>query len=1065
MTSQNNNGIFEELLVYRKSYPPNAHTTPLHPNDYANALIQHVSKEVGNRIAQLAMEGRFEDIQKLIEPFLDQKDSLTSYFEMPFKAIHYSYLNRFIPNYSNMFLTAPNLITNYGIGKQNLYKTIKHEMQSADGADFMVSFIRWKGLQLLLQSFDELLKHRKPIRVLTSTYLNYTEPKALQRLFELENVEVKIFNSGNKSFHTKAYLFSRDSKLNTGIIGSSNISRAAFVDGYEWNVKLPDVPHIPVYAQASQLFEEMWSDPKAIPLSKELLEDYKITYEAKKIGEPKRPSFVPINGLGTVAESKTEYGSNQQRKIEPNFMQQEALTSLQHTREEGYQKGVVIAATGTGKTYLSAFDVHSFDPEKLLFLAHRDELLSNAQKTFAEVFGTQDKMGKLTGTDKDWEKAFLFSTVQTMHREETLYQFSRDHFDYIIVDEFHHAHATTYQKILEYFRPKFLLGLTATPERMDGRDVLALCDFNVVYEIRLHKALELELLAPFHYFGLHDPTVDYNEISMQNGYFVEKSLVKALNTNNRVDYIIEMIEKYGYDGDRLISLGFCSSIEHASFMTKEFNKRGYSSTFLTGEDSPKVRQETVARLQNEDDSLQVIFTVDIFNEGIDIPELNLLLFLRPTESATVFIQQLGRGLRKTDSKQFVTILDFIGNYRKSFVVPLALTGQTNHHAFDRDSLRKAIETDFSELPDGCNVELEEISRLQIMDKLDQIRMDSVKMLSDLYMQFRKELGRTPEINDFLYHEQAPSLFYFIRKFGSWVETKEKMNDLNEFDSSLLLNQTKLEFVRSLEKMLPIKWPYEYLILDLALRNDVVDESLVLSELQNRFHIHASAERHSSFIHRAMIRLSDHCGITNKSLIKMRERQFSLDPEKKAFLSEDHYRKYIVERVEFGLTEFRRTHRTELAFNNQHGISLYQNYTRNDLQFLFQSEAKEGSWREGVSRVGDHYLLFINLNKDEDVKDHLRYHDYFIDNQHFHWQSQTSTSHSSPRGKDFINSKERGKHIHLFVRKFEKMYGMSLPFMYLGEVEYVRSHGDKPMNITWRLSAPLPQDIFNDFLIR
>lgn len=344
-------------------------------------------------------------------------------------------------------------------------------------------------------------------------------------------------------------------------------------------------------------------------------------------------------------------------------MQEKALKNLQHTRKNGNNKGVIIAATGTGKTYLSAFDVKEFNPKKLLFIAHREELLDNAIETFKQVISKQEIFGKITGTVKEFDKPFLFSTVQSLHKDETLHRFKRDEFDYLIVDEFHHAEAPTYKKIIDYFQPKFLLGLTATPERMDGRDVLALCDHNIVYEIRLKDALEANLLAPFHYFGVSDHTVDYSKIPLKNGFFDEDILVNALKTNERTDFIIEMINTYGYHGDRMIDLGFCTNIEHAKYMSEEFNKRGYHTTYLTREHSIDYRENVIKQLEDENHPLELIFTVNIFNEGIDIPKLNLILFLRPTESSTIFIQQLGRGLRKVEGKEFVTILDFIGNYQ------------------------------------------------------------------------------------------------------------------------------------------------------------------------------------------------------------------------------------------------------------------------------------------------------------------------------------------------------------------------------------------------------------------
>jgi superfamily II DNA or RNA helicase/HKD family nuclease len=1052
------NGLFEELMLKNKQYPESKRSFPLHPQQYADALIQQISRDIGERIHNLAQEGSFDEMFALANNIRQQINSLQDELRTPLQAVHYNLDERPIPVYPEMFLTNPELITNDGLShSKNLYKMLKFELLTADAADFMVSFIRWSGLQLLLRPFDELNKQNKRIRILTSTYMKITEPKALQRLLELDNVEVKIYSTGNKSFHTKAYMFNRSSGMDTTIIGSSNMSKSALESGYEWNVKLPNSAHIPVGEQAHQIFEQMWADEAAIPLTSEFLQEYKKEYDTKVQRAQKLSPIIDKNER--IKHARLLSGSSKSsEQPKPSPMQKQALESLYHTRANGYTKGVIIAATGTGKTYLSAFDVQQFDAKKLLFLAHRDELLENAKDTFEHVFRDTRQYGKLTGTVKEWDRPFLFSTVQTMYRDDVLSKFSRDHFDYLIVDEFHHAQADTYRKVLDHFHPEFLLGLTATPERLDGRDVLALCEHNVVHEVRLREALEQNLLAPFHYFGVYDETVNYEDIETKGGLFNEEALVKALSTHKRADFVRDMIEKYKHDGEQLKAIGFCARVDHATFMATKFTDMGYEAIALSGNDIPAYRQEVIRRLENDEDPLQIIFSVDILNEGVDIPKLNMLLFLRPTESATIFIQQLGRGLRKVEGKEYVTVLDFIGNYQKSFVVPLALSGQINHRAFDRDSLRVAVESEFADLPAGCYVDLEEVSRQQILEKLDNIRMDSKQMLMDLYKQFRKELGRSPELEDFLYTENAPSLVYFLRKYGTWVETKLKMDDLNESDRALLASGLSLEIVQRLEQMLPLKWPYEFVILHEAINNLVVTPELVITELKRRFGSQVIAEQQLPYIERAMTRLTETYKKQKWAFGQISDGSFILDQKIRTAWCD-----YLQQRLEYGLIDFRRTYKPDIFFENQTGVVPYQNYTREDLMFLFKSNAKPGSWREGISKVDNHYLLFINLNKDDNTAEHLQYHDFFYDQKHFSWQSSNPTSHESERGQEYVNHKERDTHIHLFVRKFEKMHGMTLPFTYLGEVDYITSHGDKPMTIKWRLHNSIPDDLFNDLI--
>ncbi|MFK7693057.1 DUF3427 domain-containing protein [Paenibacillus sp. HJGM_3] len=1057
-------GIFEEIFHKNRSYPANQHTFNLHPAKHTTSLIQQVLRDLSDTFKYYEENNQFHEILMLTNQ-LKRLLPINSDHEvdLPLKAIHYRNDEMEIPLYPEFFLSNPLLITNSSADNIHLFKALKYELLTADHAYFMVSFVRWSGLQLLLRVIDDFRVNNpnRKIMILTSTYLKITEPKALRRLLELPHIETKVFDSGKVSFHTKAYLFERTSNLHTAIIGSSNLTYSALHTGHEWNVKLPGTTFHSIFESAHKAFAKYWKDPHAIPLTTTLIDAYEKEYNNKKV--------MLVNPY--VAAQHVDFTENvaspqeSQEQIIPNKMQRGALQALQETRQNKHYKAVVIAATGTGKTYLSAFDVKDFGAKTMLFLAHRDEILESSMKTFQQVFGHVDLYGKLTGTSKEGHKPFLFSTVQTLSRDEVLSIYQSDHFEYIIVDEFHHAEASTYKKVLDYFKPKFLLGLTATPERMDGRDVLALCDHNVVYEIRLRDALEEGLLTPFRYFGLGDPTVNYEDIGTQsNGLFIETELVRVLNTHERVDYVIQMIRKYGHDGHYMKALGFCASIEHAKYMSDEFNQRGFSAGYLTGNDSPELRQQLIRRLEEDADPLQIIFTVNIFNEGVDIPKVNVVLFLRPTESATIFIQQLGRGLRRVQGKEYVTILDFIGNYQKSFIVPLALSGQHNHKAFDRDSLRVAIETEFADLPDGCFVDLEEISRKQILAKIETIRMDRDLMLMDLYNQFRKELGRSPEVEDFLYVDGAPSLHFFVTKYGSWVETKKKMKDLNDFDNRILKDELLLQVIQRLETMLPIKWPYELSVLGLAIEKGLVSFEDVVADLEFRFAIHISIEQQANKIYRAMTKLADVQSRQNWSFGMADHGKFWLAPAIREMLAADPLvKKYVIERIEYGLGEFRRVYRPSTFFHSEKNVILYQNYTRNDLIYLFESEAKEGSWREGVSRVGNHYLLFINLNKGERVAEHLMYHDYFVDQQHFHWQSQNATSHDSTVGQNYIHHQTRDIHIHLFVRKFEKMHGAVLPFTYLGEIDYVSSHGDKPMNITWKLQQPIPEALYLDFM--
>ena len=746
-------------------------------------------------------------------------------------------------------------------------------------------------------------------------------------------------------------------------------------------------------------------------------------------------------------------------------MQQQALDNLTKVRNNGEERAVAIAATGTGKTYLAAFDAYQFKPKRVLFLAHRDELLVGAIETFSKVFEDENLCGKLTGKTKEIEKPFLFSTVQTLSRDNNLNSFDPEDFDYIVVDEFHHAQASTYLKIIAYFTPQFLLGMTATPERMDGRDILKLCNYNIVCDVRLKDALAMGLLAPFHYFGVADETVDYDSIEKQrSGLFVEGKLVEQLNTVERVDYIIEQMEKYDCDSQSRCALGFCVNREHAFFMSESFNNRGITSTVLTGLSDPQERQQQIKNLQDPGHPLELIFTIDIFNEGVDIPKVNLLLFLRPTESSTIFIQQLGRGLRKFEGKEYVTVLDFIGNYQNSFMVPLALAGEGGRKDFDKEYLKRAVTHEFADLPAGCYVELDEVAKEKIISKLDTIRLDKAEYLKQLYLQFKKDLGGSPDILDFFTAENAPNPNFFFSKFRSLYNTKIKCGDQEGNSPQLQNNQFLQEVAERLEAMTPLKWPYEFAILLIALETEVssITTADIEQRLSNYFNLAIDREQHSSLILSAMNELALPYKKTNWVFGEPHNGQFKIDPAFIALIQTDLYVKtYIQDRLSYGMKLFRRQFKPEAFLQDGERFILYQNYTRNDIQFLSEDTAKKGTWREGVKRIGQDYFLFINLNKDEEVDDHLHYKDYFMDPRTFHWQSQNQTSHSSTVGQHFVHHRETGHRIHIFVRKMVKQYNITLPFMYLGQADYVDSNGDKPMSIVWKLHHSVPLDIYED----
>ena len=906
-------GIIEEIYLNEKEYPSSNLIQKLSVDEYVETLTMHAANIIGDKLKGLANEDKYNEIFQLIEQVHDIAGTEGKEFNQPLSMITYSDGQDTIPVKEDLFLTRVDVLYNDAHKIKNFFKTLAYEMQTSDEIYFLVSFIKMSGAQLLTRELIALEKRGVPVKILTTTYLNITEAKAIRHLLQFKNVEVKILPLKNESFHTKAYLFKRKSNQNTVIIGSSNISHSALINGHELNVKIPHTQHMPAYEQTMNFFNKMWAHEKAIFPTEEFLVQYE---QYQKTESQLVPSF--------TFEREAPYLEN--TDIRPNEMQKEALKNLVFTRKNGHSKGVVIAATGTGKTYLSAFDVQQFQPKRLLFIAHREELLDSAIKTYSSLFQDEFLCGKITGKEKDFDKRFIFSTIQSLSKDNTLNKFIPDEFDYIIIDEFHHAEAPTYKKVIDYFNPKFLLGLTATPERMDGRNVLELCDNNIVYEIRLRDALEAKLLVPFHYFGLTDHTVDYEKVELFNGHYEENSLVRALSTFTRVEFIIDKMKTYGHDGDSLHGLGFCVNIEHAKYMSAEFTKRGFVSECLTGEDSVEYRQATIKRLEDPNDELIMIFTVNIFNEGIDIPKVNLMLFLRPTESSTIFIQQLGRGLRKIEDKEYVTVLDFIGNYKKSFIIPLALSGQYNAKAFDTDSLRVAVLHEFADSPGGSVVQLDPIAQREILNRIDNIKLSSVAVLKEMYAQFKYDLGRSPEIIDFLYSEEAPSLKFFIYKFKSWVKTKAYMKDINTFDEEILANAFKYEIIERIESMLSIKWPYEYAVIYLAKSKKEVSIHDVVQWLTKRFDLQIIREEHETLIVRAMDRLSKRHKKHKWSFGELKNEVFYIENTISELFNDDRYASYVMERLEYGLIDFRRSFRTDLVFNQRKKL-LYTEITR------------------------------------------------------------------------------------------------------------------------------------------
>ena len=672
-----------------------------------------------------------------------------------------------------------NLNSNSTTGdKDHLYPNLKQSFKTATTIDIIVSFLMESGVKLLLQDLKEALKRGVKIRILTGNYLKITQPQALYLLkSELKDkVDLRFYNNPNKSFHPKAYMFHNpiDSEI---YIGSSNISKGALTSSIEWNYRFLKSNAPNDFKIFYDTFEDLFNNHSLI-ITDEVLKNYSKQWTRPKVYKDME---------------KEDKEDNVINIFEPRGAQIEALYSLEKSREEGFDKGLVVAATGIGKTYLAAFDSVKYN--KILFIAHREEILKQAAQSFKNVRNSND-IGFFYGNQKDTNNSFIFALVQTLGKDEYLNEeyFSKDYFDYIVVDEFHHAVSNNYRKIINYFTPKFLLGLTATPERLDSKDVFALCDYNMVYEVRLKDAINKGWLVPFRYYGIYDDTVNYEGIDYKNGKYDDKQLEEALMLNKRGELILNHYLKYNSKR----AMGFCSSKHHAEYMAKVFNENNIPAVAVySGEKGEYSEERNLALSKLTSGELKVIFSVDMFNEGLDIPSIDMVMFLRPTQSPTIFLQQLGRGLRKSKDKYYLNVLDFIGNYKKSNLVPFLLSGQE----YSAVESKKNKQNDY-EFPEECIVDFDfriiDIFKNQAereMKVKDKIK-EQFEVVSDMLGHRPSRLELFTYMDDEVY-KNIKSIKKEMNPFSNYLEYIKENDKLTD-DEEILYNSRGREFINMIE---------------------------------------------------------------------------------------------------------------------------------------------------------------------------------------------------------------------------------------------------------------------------
>ena len=903
-------------------------------------------------------------------------------------------------------LYQPELLVNRKRPPKKVLTTIIQELTNCDGFFISVAFVTASGVATLINSLKMLETKGIKGKILVSQYLNFTQPEALRKLLKLKNIELKI--SVKENAHSKGYIFKTSDCYNL-IIGSSNLTAQALSTNREWNLKVSGLHSSSIVEKILGEFESDFA--QAIDVTPDFIGKYAIIYKKQ---------------LLFYQQAKSTELEEDDSQISPNSMQIEALKNLVNLRAAKKNKALLISATGTGKTYLSAFDAKVVNPQRLLFVVHRLNIAKKSMESFKRIFGDEKTMGLYSGSIRELENDFIFCTVQTISKQSHLDLFKKNHFDYIIIDETHRAGADSYQRVVDYFEPRFLLGMTATPERTDGNDIFSLFDHNIAYEIRLNRAMEEDMLCQFHYYGVTDISVDDTVLENAREF-------KFLTAKERVDKIVSSADFYGCDNGITRGLVFCSRNEEANELSKMFNQKGYKTIALSGENTEQERVDAIEKLESDDlhNKLDYVFTVDIFNEGVDIPRINQILMIRPTDSAIIFIQQLGRGLRKTEGKGYLTIVDFIGNYKNNYLIPIALYGDTS---YNKDSLRKLLSEGSRMIPGASTINFDEITKERIFQSIDSANMQLLADLKIDYNLLKYKLGRTPMMMDFPEHgSRDPFLFVnYANSYFNFVNRVDKELTVNISEKSIKLLELFSKEINNSKRV------EESVILKELIENGTFSSKTLASYLHENYGYSIAEETIISCVANINFefirekkdgKLQAVKDIHNTEVISYKNGYLMFVDDFKLLLEQSQFKAYLLDSINYSIYRFNQNFDLDKW---EDGFVLYQKYARKDVFRILNVKENPVAQNVGgylVSPDNKHCPIFVNYHKEEDISESTKYEDEFVNNKEFDWMSKSKRNLESNDVQSILG--KNGKiRLPLFIKKSNDE---GVEFYYMGDV--------------------------------